>query len=546
MERRSQARAQTGAFVAIAIVAVVLLNVIAVKALHLRVDLTKRGLYSLSQGTKRTLGRLTDNLTITVYWTPDQPAPANDDERLLREQLDEYVAAARGRLVVRWVRTDNDERKRQAEGANCTKRMLQTVNTQSDQANLAEVYRCVTFSYLRSTEQIPFVNPGAEGMEYQITSIVKKMIDPERAIGFLTGHDEGSPEQALPYLSRILQEAHLGYTTRTVDLRGGEEDIPNDIKGLVIMGPSRAIPERELRRINAYLMRGGSVAVFAGGVNVTGSDTRPTAARAEHGLNGLLEGYGVTLNPDVVLDFQGADAIEEIEQGRARIPMHAFPALLERREPGGPGIDTSHPSVFRLPGVILPFVSSLTINTGRARENGTVYTEVGRTSERSVLRRDNFELDALEILQNRRQLFGNARGSYVVAAALEGQLRSAFAGNDTDHPPAHATREHPARLLVVGSGKAFHIEQLRALAPVQNGMPTNVQMLLNVFDWLSQDPDLLAVRAKDVSEPSLQAVTDTKKQLFKWGSIVGLPLLVGVLGVVLMSLRARRRAEITL
>ncbi|MBK8697479.1 MAG: hypothetical protein IPN17_35800 [Deltaproteobacteria bacterium] len=84
----------------------------------------------------------------------------------------------------------------------------------------------------------------------------------------------------------------------------------------------------------------------------------------------------------------------------------------------------------------------------------------------------------------------------MVAAALEGQLRSAFAGNDTDHPPAHATSEHPARLLVVGSGKVFHIDQLRAIAPLQNGMPTNVQMLLNVFDWLSQDPDLLAVRAR--------------------------------------------------
>jgi ABC-2 type transport system permease protein len=546
MERRSQARAQTGAFVAIAIVAVVLLNVLAVKVLHARLDLTKRGLYSLSQGTRRTLGRLTDNLTITIYWTPDQPAPANDDERLLREQLDEYVAASRGRLEVRWVRTDNDERKRQAEGASCTKRVLQTVNTASDQANLAEVFRCITFSYLRSTEQIPFVNPGVEGMEYQITSIVKKMIDPERAIGFLSGHEEGSPETALPYLSRILQEAHLGYTTRSVDLHGGEEDIPTDIKGLIIMGPSHRIEERELRRINSYLMRGGSVAVFAGGTTITGSDTRPTAARNESNLNALLEGYGVTINPDVVLDFQASDSIQEIEQGRARIPMFTYPALAARREPGGPGIDTAHPAVFRLPGVIFPFVSSLTINTSRARENGTVFTEVGRTSERSVLQRENFELDALELLQRRQQIFGNARASYVVAAALEGQLRSAFAANDTDHPPAHATREHPARLLVVGSGKVFHIDQLRAIAPLQNGMPTNVQMLLNVFDWLSQDPDLLAVRAKDVSEPSLQAVTDTKKQLFKWGSIIGLPLLVGVLGVVLMSLRARKRAEITL
>ena len=546
MERRSQARAQTGAFVAIAIVAVMLLNVLAVKVLHARIDLTKRGLYSLSQGTRRTLGRLTDNLTITIYWTPDQPAPANDDERLLREQLDEYVAASRGRLEVRWVRTDNDERKRQAEGASCTKRVLQTVNTASDQANLAEVFRCITFSYLRSTEQIAFVNPGVEGMEYQITSIVKKMIDPERAIGFLAGHDEGSPEQALPYLSRILQEAHLGYTTRTIDLHGGEEEIPADIKGLIIMGPARRIEERELRRINSYLMRGGSIAVFAGGTAITGSDTRPTAARAEHNLNGLLEGYGVTINPDIVLDFQASDSVQEIEQGRARIPMFTYPALAARRDVGGPGIDTAHPALFRLPGVILPFASSLTINNGRARENGTVFSEIGRTSERSVLQRERFELDAIELLQRRQQIFGNARASYVVGVALEGQLRSAFAANDTDHPPAHATREHPARLLVVGSGKVFHIDQLRAIAPLQNGMPTNVQMLLNVFDWLSQDPDLLAVRAKDVSEPSLQAVTDTRKQLFKWGSIIGLPLLVGVLGVVLMNLRARKRAEITL
>ncbi len=546
MERRRQARAETGAFVIIALAAVVLLNVLAVKALHLRIDLTKRGLYSLSQGTRRTLGRLTDNLTVTIYWTPDQPAPANDDERLLREQLDEYVAAGRGRVEVRWVRADNDERRRAADSANCTKRVLQTINQQSEQANLAEVYRCITFSYLRSTERIEFVNPGIEGMEYQITSIVKKMIDPERTIGFLTGHDEGSPEQALPYLSRILQEAHLGYATRTIDLHGGEEDIPNDIKGLVIMAPNRRIEERELRRINGYLMRGGSVAVFASGVSITGTDTRPTATAAEHHLGDLLGGYGVTLNPDIIVDFQGTDTIQEIEQGRARVPMFTYPSLAARRDPGQPGIDTSHPAVFRLPGVVLPFVSSLTVNSSRARENGTVLSELARTSDRSVSQHDHFDLDAIELIQRRQSIFGSARGSYLVGLALEGQLRSAFAANDTDHPAAHAPSDHPARLLVIGSGKAFHIEQLRAIAPLQGGMPTNVQMLLNVFDWLSQDPDLLAVRAKDVSEPSLQAMTDTKKQLFKWGSILGLPLLVGVLGVVLRSMRARKRAEITL
>jgi hypothetical protein len=69
-------------------------------------------------------------------------------------------------------------------------------------------------------------------------------------------------------------------------------------------------------------------------------------------------------------------------------------------------------------------------------------------------------------------------------------------------------------------------------------------MLLNVFDWLSQDPDLLAVRAKDVSEPTLGDVSETKKNLFQWGSIFGLPLLVGLLGVFMARMRAQRRAEL--
>ncbi len=110
--------------------------------------------------------------------------------------------------------------------------------------------------------------------------------------------------------------------------------------------------------------------------------------------------------------------------------------------------------------------------------------------------------------------------------------------------PAHASQGNPARLLVVGSGKMFGIDQLRSIAPIQGGIPTNVQMLLNVFDWLSQDPDLLAVRAKDVSEPTLGDVSETKKNLFQWGSIFGLPLLVGLLGVFMARMRAQRRAEL--
>ncbi len=565
MERRSQARVESGAFVFIVLTALVFLNVLAVKVFHARFDLTKRRLYSLSDGTKRTLGRLTDNLTVTVYWTPDQPPPANDDERLLREQLEEYRAAGRGRVDVRWIRADNDEHKRAAESASCSKRILQTVR--EGQAQAVEVYRCITFSYLRNNERIDFVNPNIEGLEYEVTSIIKKMLDPERTIGFLSGHDESTPDSAMPYLSRVMQEMHVGYTTRNVDLHNGDDEVPSDIKGLIINNPTRAISERELRRINAYLMRGGAVAIFASGVNVTGTDTRPSASNAEHNLGQLLSGYGITLRQNIVLDPRASDAVAEIDQGRARIRLFAFPAIAED------GLNQYHSSVFRLPFIVTPFVSSLDVDRSRyceARDEEEARTKcgdrpalitIGRTSDVSVTQQGNFELDAIDLIMRRQTIFGRpgGHGPFTVAVAAVGPLRSAFQGDGSNAPsgdggvtgspitaPDHATRERPARLLVVGSGKMFGIDQLREIAPLQGAMPTNVQMLFNTFDWLSQDSDLLAVRAKNVSEPELATTSETKKNIFKWGAILGLPAIVGILGWFLMSLRARRRAEIKL
>ncbi len=562
MERRQQARVQSGAFVAIMIASMVFVNLLAVKVLRahwFRKDLTARQLYTLSQGTTRVLGSLTDSLSVTVYWTPDQPAPANDDERLIREQMDQYVAYGNGRVEVRYVRTDNDDRNGEASRANCTKRALQVVDARAGDARMQEVYRCITFSYGTKTERMDFVPPGIEGLEYSVTSIIKKMRDPERTIGFLTGHDEVTPENGMPYLSRFITEEHLGYATRTVDLRAGAEDIPNDIKGLIIMQPQRAITEPELRRINGYLMRGGAVAIFAAGITQSGRDINPTIARAEHGLNTLLTPYGVTLNADLVLDAQASPSLQEIEGQRLQLPMPIYPMVGARRDDDGPGIDASHPAFFRLPYVNVPFVSTLTVDATKARESGARFSILGRTSPRSVVQSGTFEADLEQILPRARTMFANERTPSVVAVAWEGQLRTAFTGSApaaadggvapaASNPPVpeRASTERPARLLLVSSGRLFHIEQLGAVARVQPGGPPNLRLIQNTFDWLSQDADLLAVRAKNVAEPNLREITDAKKNLFKWGHIVGLPLLVGLLGVFITRSREASRKAIKL
>jgi hypothetical protein len=492
-------------------------------------------------------------------------APAGDDARLLREQLDEYVAASRGKIDVEWVRVTDAPTKERAEGASCREGVLQAVRDQQMQA--MRVFRCLAFNYLRSSEHMDFVPINVEGLEYQITSLVKKMIDPERPIGFLSGHGEVSPETDMPFLSRFLESERLRYTTRAVDLHGGDDDVPSDIKGLVIMNPTRRIEERELRRINGYLMRGGSVAIFASGVNVSGSSSSPTGAVGEHNLGALLSGYGVTLRDKLILDLQSTPAAIEVGGQQGVVPrMLAYPLLAEQ------GLNQAHPMAFRLPLFVTPYASPMDIDRSRYCEaadeagvracgNRPYFTIIGRTSDRSVLQDATADVNPMSLLERRNQIFNRGpRGPFIVAAALGGELRSAFTGaapagdggvaSGQAPVPDHATREHPARLLVVSSGKPFVMEQLREFASFQmegNGdTPVNLKVLFGVFDWISQDSDLLAVRAKRVAPPAITATSETFKKVFQWGAILGLPALVGILGWFLTGLRARRRAEIKL
>lgn len=575
MERKSRAFAESSMFITLVVVALVMVNFLSVR-LFVRRDLTRRQLYSLSSGTTNVLDHLRDQLTIRVFFTPNQPPPANDDERFLRDQLEEYRAHGHGRIRVQYIATDNDARKREASELGCTENTLQAVNAQEDQATLQRVYRCVVFEYLGRREKIEFLPPGTTGLEYEISSIIKNISAPEsernRAIGFLGGHGELTPEEGLQYLEQLMTQERVPYRTRTVNLNNGENEVPADIKGLIIANPTRQISERELRRLDAYLMRGGGIAIFAGGL--TFSSTDPTSANgtaAEHHLNDWLERYGLRIEGDAVLDPRSTDGVVRMGRQAGRVRLVTWPVIAatsaqpsESDMLSNGGLDPSFTSVFRLSEVITPYPSSLTVLDANRRTAGGTLRVFARTGPRAIRRTSDFDLNVIEILQQGRQLFENAsaHGPYVVGAALQGPFASAYAGRaptpasgdggtgDASAPSLSAAEQNvaerstnQARLMVVSSGNVFALEPLRIMAQLSGGRPGNLTFLFNTFDFLSQDTDLLAVRAKDTSDPQIRAdVTQGRKNLFKWGCIVGLPLTIGIVGVALLSARRRRRA----
>jgi len=572
MERKTSAIAESWAFIIVVAAALVLVNIVSVFTFG-RWDLTKRQLFTLSDGTKHIVSDLKADLLITVYFTPGQSPPANADERFIRDQLEEYRQLKADRVRVRFVVPDNDTRRKAAEDAGCVKAPLQAVNASEQQATIQEVYRCITFEYLNQRDKIEFLPPGVTGLEYEISSVIKRMElnsdrnaserDRNPTIGFLGGHGEQTPEEGLQFLSQLLEQERVNYRTRTVNLSSGEQDVPDDIKGLIIINPTQQISERELRKIDAYLMRGGSVAVFAGGLQFASTDpTSASGSNADHHLNDWLSGYGLTLRQDVVLDPRSTDGVIRVgrQAGRVRLvtwpvvaAVSSTPSAQDLEQYGG--LDPAFPAVFRMPEFIAPYPSTIGLDRTKLGRSGQTFAVFARSGPRSLRKTSEFDLNIVEILQQGETLFngtGADHGPQVLGVALQGRIHSAFAPEANTEAsgdagvsgntavPRQSTRD--ARLMVVSSGSMLALEPLRTMAQLSGGRPANLTMLFNTFDWLSQDIDLMAIRAKDTSDPQLRGdITSGKRETFRVGAIVGPPVLMLLLGVLASVLRTSRR-----
>ena len=75
----------------------VLINIISIM-LFSRLDLTKHGLYTLSDASKKLVRSIDDRVTVKAYFTDDLPAPYNNNRREVLDMLNEYKAYAGGNL----------------------------------------------------------------------------------------------------------------------------------------------------------------------------------------------------------------------------------------------------------------------------------------------------------------------------------------------------------------------------------------------------------------------------------------------------------------
>ncbi|UJR79680.1 GldG family protein [Sandaracinus amylolyticus] len=568
---RSQAsrqRAESLGFLAIVAGILIALNLLGFLSFFARVDATRDRVFTLSEGSRRVARELDDTLTITAYFTPDLPPPFNAQERYVRDILAEYEAASNGHVQVRVVHPDDEEEREEAERAGV--RLMQHQRLESDRVAVMEGYRGLVFEYVGDRHVIASLPQDTSGLEYAITMAIKQLTGEDIAIGVLSGHESPTPTKGLSTLQRMLPT----YTIREVD---ASQEIDRNIKALLIVDPQSELSDVELRRIDQFVMRGGSLGIFGGSMKVA-TDAGPDiqAQPTNSGVNRLLEAYGVRMQENIIADARCGTVPLRTPLGFAiPVPYPPAPTVPITEE------QASHPVLFRLEQAQLFFTSGIeTLDRFREMEG----TSLLRSSEESwSLSGDDVNL---RIRQPREWEVAGFDGPHTLAVAVTGTLPSAFAGSAGEGDAASIETpersESEVRLFVIGTSTILRDEFLPPAERVEEAQLAGAMALpLNAIDWLAQDSDLIAVRAKSIEEPALDvprgvteatedAMTafegqdeagaqdalerrqaavrawDQRKNLFKWGNTFAIPLAVAAFGLIRWQMRQRKKATLKL
>jgi ABC-type uncharacterized transport system involved in gliding motility auxiliary subunit len=607
MEKKTKAATESGVLLLIIAGILVALNALGAFGVSKRIDTTKAEKYTLSRGSGNLLRSLKQNMQVDAYVTKGLPK-LDAFVRDLRDLLQEYKDASGGKFDYTIIEAKTEDEKKAAKDAGLVEMPFGEASDTEEKAAVAQGFMGLVFKYGSEKDALKSVySDNGQGFEFWITNKVREIRDKadgiKHKIGVLTGHEEMklSEPNLVPSnagkvnLQQIITQNFPFYSFTDVDLKGGDGEVDDTLDGLIITQPGKDISEKELRRIDQFLMKGGkSLAVFASAVNVKDHDPTMNATLSTHGLEKLLDGYGITLNKDVVLDWGRSFRVNMLTQGG--VASRKFPALLDvqddtRFSGNETLLDTSFPGFFRLPELVIPLASSVSVKAEKQPESKV--SIIARSTPRSITETG----DTVDLAPFKKWLPKGQWQQFGVAAQVEGTLHTAFSGGDKQGVEAPEKSAKTSRVFLLASsqflanpfaraGNGMEMQQFGMNMPVggdeqlqqlagpyaQQALTPTILAFKNTLDWVTGDTDLLAVSAKiiqdpnlvygDVSKPSFSE-NESDEQLRKheedmklarkhtqnmvtWMLTLGIPVLFCLFGLLRWRMRENARANVSL
>jgi hypothetical protein len=479
-----------------------------------RLDLTEDRLHSLDLQTRALVYRVDKPLLTKVYFSEGLCFPHQNHRARVVDTLEELQAYSHGLMELEFIDPTGDpELIDQArrfgiesfEGEyNC-----------GDREEKRDVFMGISMLYGDRQEVLtPVLN--LDRLEYDLAIALKRLVageDPKR-IGWATGHGE---------LGLLNREVHRGLAQLRTELSkefileavplGGEGPIDESIDLLFLVEPRTTLSNRALYQLDQFIMRGGAAAIYL--TNYAPHPRAPMRAqRFYHGLEPLLEHYGVQVNRDMVVD-------------RKHYQLDT---------PLAPEVKTFHPehiTVQKVESLLFPFASTLTLtDPDSERVEATILASTEPTS--GAIR----EIESVNPKDYQTAHRFEERGSYPVLVALEGTWTSFYADKEIPLPddgtdavpddPSSKLRESPrTRIVVGGSSTALWFGA------------TNQQVTRNLADWMAEDESLIGIRGKTHTLATFEPLEpDRAKRLKMFNLLGGVGLMFG-LGLAIWARRTR-------
>jgi len=319
--------------------------------------------------------------------------------------------------------------------------------------------------------------------EQSIASALIRLANPgERVIYFITGHGEfdslSSAESGLSQLASALSAKN--YTLKTLNLPANPA-IPADALSIIIAGPRQNFSDSEIQVLQTYQDAGGSLIIWSTPKILTDIGDSP-----EHLAGFLSNAWGLQLGLDMIVDLN-------IDP-----PIIAYGATYGQ-----------HPITEQISTLATLFPRARSVTTPGSPPNITL-TPLVSTAENSWAETDITSLEGNQVSPDEGK-------------DLLGPVTLAFAGENT---------LSGARLVVVGNA-----EFITNAYYTQYG---NLNLALNMVDWASAQDNLLNLTPRPATTRSLITPTVTTQNLLLLGSVILLPGLVLLIGVIVW-VRQRQR-----
>ncbi|HSZ33909.1 MAG TPA: gliding motility-associated ABC transporter substrate-binding protein GldG [Puia sp.] len=552
------------------LVGLVILNLLA-SDLNLRYDMTSEKRYTLTKPVKNMLGRIHEQVNIDILLEGNLKSGLRKLRNSAETLLQEFNEYAEGNIHYRLIDpvAGLDDTSKAIVMDSLAKMGIQPM-TQIAQSRKGEeqsqriVIPAAIVKYKDrelSVDLLKGVQRSREGqsaeqlyvnaenlLEYKFASAIDKLItDTLPAIGYLIGN--GEPLDFHEY--SLIQYLRENFRFGIIKL-DSVPFISTGINALIMVKPTLKFTDDEKRKLDQYVMHGGSLICMIDNLNAEMDSlhtTRETVA-FDRGLNldDLLFHYGVRINQDLVEDMQCAsiNMVVGEQGGKPQFQLLPWPYY--------PLLDGSPYSLItkNLDPVLSKFANS--IDTVKASDIAKTILLQSSPNARTV---STPALISLETVKTASDPKSFQQSQVPVGVILEGKFNSLYTNRISSamedsfahiyNQPFLKSGVKDARIIVCADGDLV-LNEMNETGPLPLGFSkdinytfANAEFLSNCLDYCVNPSGILQSRSKDYSLRLLDPEkTEDDKTFWQLINIVS-PLLVIILcGLVFQYVRKRK------